>query len=273
MTPEYKPKHFIKASRFVKRQTPDSKYSHFDGSWEELEELVELFFEQGKRPGYRDGVVLVDLPPAKFKSSVVSLSEGFAAGAISRLETVYEPRQEGEDPVIQVMAYGKKQRAVSVFAVLYRWDVLAENDERSQDSEWEIISINASPTSEEVPMGATARARNILVEAGGTDPKLEEKTREELIEFIRSGAAAFMFWARHVMVKPDSARAKRQLQEEIDRLERGRKLRDDEVICHRCGRPCKMRSRYDDAGYRCALPDAGNSTICVECLSKLGKRD
>jgi hypothetical protein len=196
---------FIKASDFVRRQTPESPYSHFEGTWEELEKLCATNVRLGlTRAGYRDGVVLVDIEPDQFMTSVVSLKEGFANGTITRLKAVYEARQEGEEPVVKVTAYGKKQRAKKAVVVLYRWDVLEEGNERSQDSEWEIISVNASPTEEETPMGATARARNILVETGGTDPELEKKSKEELIEFIRDGAAASMFWSRHTMVQPES---------------------------------------------------------------------
>jgi hypothetical protein len=42
---------------FVKRQTPDSEFSHFDGNWNELLQMVEEFYPNYKE-GYRDGVVL-----------------------------------------------------------------------------------------------------------------------------------------------------------------------------------------------------------------------
>jgi hypothetical protein len=52
-----------------------------------------------------------------------------------------------------------------------------------------------------VPFAPIARARNILQLQGGTDAKLEEKSREELRDMIEDMARATIFWSQHVMVE------------------------------------------------------------------------
>jgi len=193
----------IALNECVLRQTKQSKFSHFEGSWEELVKLVEDNFDKAK-PGYRDGVCLVPVPPDRFMSSVINISKGMRDGEIKNIKAVYKPRFEGEDPVIQIVASGNKGHAKCVNIVLYNHETLQEGDEATTGADWEILSINASPTKEEVPMGSTTRARNILVEHGGTNPNLENKSKDELIQFIRDGARASMFWSRHIMVEPET---------------------------------------------------------------------
>ena len=62
-------------NEFVQRQTADSRFSHFNGTWEELELLVVNHWETAKQ-GYRDGVILIEVPPDLFFSSIVELEEG-----------------------------------------------------------------------------------------------------------------------------------------------------------------------------------------------------
>lgn len=91
----------IHVNSFVKRQTPESEFSHFEGTWEHLEALVESRFDSAK-PGYREGVVLVSLDPrgypiglgswVHFFSGVVTLDEGMT------LVGSFKARREGETP-------------------------------------------------------------------------------------------------------------------------------------------------------------------------------
>ena len=63
----------IAVNDFVKEQhTPESKNSHFAGTWEELLGLVEAHFAKAKL-GYRDGVVIVEVPPEGFLVELSSL--------------------------------------------------------------------------------------------------------------------------------------------------------------------------------------------------------
>jgi hypothetical protein len=176
----------VACSEFVKRQTTESGYSHFDGSWEQLETLAECFFcftKERVRPGYRDGVVLVDLPPSNFYSAIVALDEK------SKLTANYAPRREGEAPVIRVSAKAKKQKAKHATVVLYRHDVLAEGNEQSANADWEIVAIKARVTDEEEPMDPTTMARNFLQLAGGTKGDF---TAEQFAQSI-------VYWNNHTM--------------------------------------------------------------------------
>ena len=176
----------VACGQFVKRQTKESGYSHFDESWEKLELLATntlTFLPVYVKPGYRDGVVLVDLPALGFYSAIVELNEQ------SKLTANYAPRREGEAPYIRVSAKAKKQPAKHASVVLYRWDVLAENNERETDAEWEIVAIKARVSEEEEPMDPYTMARNYLHLEGGTKGDF---TAEQF-------AKSIVYWNSHCM--------------------------------------------------------------------------
>lgn len=176
----------VACGEFVKRQTPQSGYSHYQGTWKQLEILVEntlLFLPFYVKPGYRDGVVLVDLPPLGFYSAVVELNDK------SKLQANYAPRREGEAPFIRVCAKAKKQPAKHASVVLYRHDVLAENNERQTDAEWEIVAIKARTSEEDEPMDSYTMARNYLGMTGGTRGNFSAD------DFAKS----IVYWNNHCM--------------------------------------------------------------------------
>ena len=176
----------VACGEFVKRQTPESGYSHFDGTWEALEELVTKQMEADPtriHPGYKDGVVLVDLVSYGFYSAIVKLDEN------SKLTSNYAPRRLGEAAFIRTSAKAKKQPAKYAQVVLYRHDVLAENNERETDAEWEIVCIKARVTEEEEPMDPYTMARNFLHLKGGTKGDF---TAEQF-------AKSIVYWNNHCM--------------------------------------------------------------------------
>lgn len=176
----------VACGEFVKRQTPESGYSHFEGTWEELENLVTKQMEADPsrvRPGYKDGVVLVDLVSYGFRSAIVKLTEE------SKLTAGYASRRLGEDPFIRISAKSKKQPAKYASVVLYRHDVLAENNERETEAEWEIVAIKARVTEEEEPMDPYTMARNFLHLKGGTKGDF---TAEQF-------AKSIVYWNNHCM--------------------------------------------------------------------------
>jgi len=179
----------------------ESKYSHFGGTWEDLEALVEKHFDN-QIAGYRDGVILVSVPSDLFYSSLVNLKEKTCSPL--SLSAVFEPRREGEEPYLSVLVNNvdnlHKKQGKRTEIILYRHDVLAENDEQSTDSKWEIVSINVSPTEKEIPMPPMTRARNILEMEGGTSTKLEEKSKEELIQLVKDMAESTVFWSQHALI-------------------------------------------------------------------------
>jgi hypothetical protein len=184
----------IKASKFVKRQTRESEFSYYDGPWTTLEALAETYFYSHQRPGYRDGVVLVGLPKGlpRFYSAVVPITDDI------EFETVFEARREGEKPFKKTVAYGKKVPAKNVDIVLYRKDVL-EEDETDRESltgaDWEIVSINCSPYEYDLPQTPMSMARNQLADTedgiGGTKANY---TGDEF-------AKAITFWNTHTLVR------------------------------------------------------------------------
>jgi hypothetical protein len=171
----------VAMNQLARRQTVESKYSHFGGSEAELLRLVEENLENAT-PGYRDGVILVSVPSEGFFSGVVEVTEEM------RLIATFASRRRGEEPYIAVEAIGApKLPARHVELVLYLHDVLGED--ASSEAEWELVSINARPTEGEEPLKPMAMARNFLELPGGTKA---EYTAEE---FARS----IQYWSTRAM--------------------------------------------------------------------------
>lgn len=178
----------VKCGEFVKRQTPESGFSHFDGSWERLEDMTIKYmsYKHPIRPGYKDGVILVDfdaLDSTDFYSALVELNEE------TKLNVSYAPRRVEEAPFIRISAKGNKQVARYASVVLYRFDVLAENNERETDADWEIVAIKARTSIEEEPMDPYTMARNFLHLKGGTKGDF---TAEQFAQSI-------VYWNNHAM--------------------------------------------------------------------------
>lgn len=171
----------VKASDFVKRQTADSQFAHFSGSWEQLEKMVEANRPKAVQ-GYKEGVFLVPLPAEGFFTSIVKLDEHTMLGA------AFKARREGEEPYVEVYAVGEKMPAKKVDIVIYSKEVLAEGNERSTDADFEIVSINASPFEDrQVPMDPVTMMRNFLERPGGTKGDFSAQ------EFAES----ILFWSQH----------------------------------------------------------------------------
>jgi hypothetical protein len=173
---------------FVKRQTKNSRFSYFDGTWDELLQLVKYNFDNQEQ-GYRDGVILIKVPSDRFYTSICKIDKD------SILESKFEARREGEEPVKRtVIKNGTKTLAQYVKVVLYRHDVLLENNENSTNADWEIISINASIVENE-PMHPMTMARNMLHKEGGTKG---EYTGQQFAE-------ALWFWKDYILYEGDES--------------------------------------------------------------------
>ena len=183
---------------FVRRQVPNSRFSHTILSEESLLFLVTENFDRAK-PGYRDGVLVVPVPPKGFYSATVDLKEGM------RLRATYESRKEGEEPRMHVgleppvvghhpggLDYdyaSAKEPAVGVDIILYASTVLAEdgdNDLPAEDGNWEIISINARLCEDEEPIRPDTLIANHLHESGGTETHM---TDSDFVEALRKSRA------------------------------------------------------------------------------------
>jgi len=193
----------IGVNSFVTRQTADSEFTHFegDGGFERVGELVLEHFSMAKA-GYRDGVVLVPVPPDGFYCGVVTLKEG------DRLVGRYEARREGEEPrqevrVVRARVFrpgpkgmepsweipaegAGKEPCLHVDVVLYRRDVLESNGEECTGCDWDIVSINGRTTDEEAPIAPMTLIANHFELDGGTatgmtPEKFEAKLRESVL--------------------------------------------------------------------------------------------
>jgi len=182
----------IKCNEFVMRQTPESGFSHFSGTWEELEDIVYNCWKvpSNIKQGYKDGVVLVSVPASgshkrgyRFYSAIVKLNKR------TKINAEYSPRRIGEAPYIKLGVNAKKHIAKHVEIVLYRSDVLRENNEESTDADWEIVCIKARTSDKEEPMDPYTMARNFLHMKGGTKGDF---TAEQFAESI-------VYWNNHVM--------------------------------------------------------------------------
>ena len=105
-------------------------------------------------------------------------------------------RRPEEDFYIQTRAIkGTPFKAEAVDLILYRNDVLAENDEQSTDVEWELVSINAIPSGlKKIPMGPITMMRNQLELPGGTKAHYSS---DEWAESVR-------FWQEFAGLEPEN---------------------------------------------------------------------
>lgn len=188
----------VRFSDFVRRQTADSSRSHTDLSDQAVLELVRKSFPLAK-PTYRKydkttgkdekgllfgGVISVPVDPQGFFSGVVQLQEGDV------FQGEFKPRREGETPRKHYSKQGaNKIAAKSADLILYHRDVLTEDDpDKDYPVEWEIVSINASPTEEATPINPSTLMANHFQADGGTVSGLSDS------EFVTELRKSFEFW-------------------------------------------------------------------------------
>ena len=180
----------IALSQHVRKQTADSRYTfHVRDDFEAVLEMAHANVNNpdNVRDGYRLGVLLVDLPPDDFRIKHRTLQEG------DSLYGGFDPRTPGEEPRIWFRSFTPDggQRAYipkRVEAVLYHKDVLAENDERSTDAEWELITFLGYPTDDPEPMPPGTMMYNHFELPGGTATGW---SAEEFVEKLRE---SFTYW-------------------------------------------------------------------------------
>ncbi len=178
----------IVVSPFVRRQTPESQFSHFTGLESQLVWLTQKHFTNAKK-GYRDGVLCVPVPPEWFYSGIVQLKDG------DRLLGVFKKRPSDKEPRKSLYAkVGDKMPAEYVEVILYHSDVLLETSSAEEMAycegypSWVIISINGSPTKEAVPVEPITMMYNHFKMDGGTDTQMTAQQFEEALKH------SFMWW-------------------------------------------------------------------------------
>ena len=180
----------VEVNDFVRRQVAGSgKTFSPDLSFDEIAAHASKQFEKGCfTQGYRDGIVIVEAEPSfvkNFKCPFVKINED------TKLKTEWVCRRENEESYIQVRALnGEPLKARKVEFILYRHDVLSENNEQSTGAEWELISIHALPEGiEKLPMGPVTMMRNQLELKGGTAASYSSEEWAEAVKFWQKYAA------------------------------------------------------------------------------------
>jgi len=185
----------VAINSFVRRQTAESPFTHFEGEEDSLLRMVEESIKTDNfTQGYRDGVILVNLPPSDFFTGLVELKEG------DSLVGKFEARVEGEAPRQSIRArkynnFPGKQPAKKVQIVCYRKDVLAEDGHDETDAEWEIVSLNGYPTGKVAPIDPMTLMHNHFGSDGGTDTNMTAE------EFERQLRESFSYWKNKALLE------------------------------------------------------------------------
>ena len=173
-------------NEFVLRQVEGSGKTFLKNlSFQELAKYAEKVlneYPKSIKPGYRDGVLLIECDNSMnkfFFSSMVSINEK------TKLEAKVEKRLEGEETYIQIRALnGKLLPTARADLILYRHDVLYENNEQSTDCDWELIAFHAVPDGlKDLPMGPVTMMRNQLELPGGTAANYSSEKWAESVNF------------------------------------------------------------------------------------------
>jgi len=180
----------VAVNDFVRRQIKGSGKTYSTTlSFEDVARDAQIQMGNGKfEEGYRDGVRIIkgsDEFANQFVCPFVKIDEN------TELISSVVSRQEGEEPYIQTRAKnGKPLNAGRVEYILYRHNVLAENDEQSTDADWELISIHAIPEGvENLPMGPVTMMRNQLELKGGTKAHYSSEEWADAVKFWQEYAA------------------------------------------------------------------------------------
>lgn len=170
------------------RHVPDSGKSYYDGDIQDILSLVKENWASRKPGAGRDNldeVVLVPVPPANFFTTTVPIRPD------SKLRANFSRRRAHEEPYLSVMSEGKAMPANYAKVVVYSKETLAENSERSIDTDWEVVSLIASPVENE-PMNPVTMMRNMKGKPGGSQVNY---SAQELVDAID-------FWSKHTKVRP-----------------------------------------------------------------------
>jgi len=174
----------VTVNEFVRRQVKGSGKTYSKTMrFEAIAEHAQSQMENGHfSEGYREGVRIVHCDSSiigEFFCPFVKLDEN------TELVSKLVRRRPEEDLYIQTRAKnGTPLKARAVDLILYRHDVLAENDEQTTAAEWELISINAIPAGvENLPMGPVTMMRNQLELPGGTQTYYSSDTWAESVRF------------------------------------------------------------------------------------------
>ena len=174
----------VSVNDFVCRQTKNSMKSYTENlSFDEIAIHAQHQLARGNyKQGYRDGVIIVQVENKllhHFICPFVQISDK------TKLRAVVTRRRSNEAHYIQIRALnGTPLQTRSADLILYRNDVLAETDEQTSDTDWELISFHAIPEGiHNMPMGPVTMMRNQLQLTGGTKAHYKSEDWAESVNF------------------------------------------------------------------------------------------
>ena len=180
----------VAVNEFVCRQTKGTGKTYSDSlTFEKIAQDAEKQMANGYfKEGYRNGVRIVEGSAElvyQFICPFVKLEEK------TELVSKLVQRHSNEEFYIQTRAKsGTPLKAGRIEYIVYRHDVLAENDEHSTDAEWELISIHSIPEGvEKLPMGPVTMMRNQLELPGGTKANYSSEEWAEAVRFWQKYAS------------------------------------------------------------------------------------
>lgn len=187
----------IHIHNFIKRQTADSRFSHTELTMTELAAEVLSNLDKAKPSSFQPLALEVPVDPSHCRTGIVTLVEG------QDMTASFQSRRKDETPrkVVEALAgtaAGKhKVRARSAYVVLYPSTLLAEDGQNELDAvegNWEMISLNASPTEEDTPIDPNTLQANHFGSDGGTATGLSDS------EFVDALRVSFTFWKDKAML-------------------------------------------------------------------------
>ena len=174
----------VSVNDFVCRQIKGSMKSYTENlSFDKIATHAQLQLAHGNyKQGYRDGVIIVQVKDKllhHFICPFVQISDE------TKLKAVVTRRRSNEAPYIQIRALnGTPLKTGSVDLILYHHDVLAETDEQTGNTDYELISFHAIPEGiHDMPMGPVTMMRNQLQLTGGTKAYYESDDWAESVNF------------------------------------------------------------------------------------------
>jgi len=172
---------------FYRRQTPDSKFSHFDGTDEQLLKEVEQNFPL-RRKGKRLGSYLVSISSQIGKAACHTPVLKVGKHCFLNAEVV---AKDNGTPLICASVIGRKHLASYAEVVLYEHNQLVKMGEASSDADYEVVSLHASDV-EQPPSHPYEIAREVLSEGAQYD--------------ARDICEAIIYWGTHAYAKPQFVR-------------------------------------------------------------------
>lgn len=187
----------IHVHTFIKRQTSKSRFSHTECTFEDLANQALLNLNAGKPSSFQPLALEVPVDPSHCRTGIVTLYPG------DELVASFESRREGEAPrkVLQTAAGkaagARKVPAKSAYVVLFPSTLLAETGENELEpveGNWEMISLNASPTKKDTPIDPDTLMHNHFGSDGGTATGLSDEA------FVKALRKSFRFWQDKAML-------------------------------------------------------------------------